>query len=227
MAEGLPRLLPVESTPHDKVVIPLDAGAVAGTSGGQRLLDGREGNGWPVRVNQRRLFRTIHGVAAQGSGRLMLNIAQDLEFAADMDIEALAYARTPAGFLTGMNTLAPTGADGGRGSSSIQPATANESAGSGSSTRPRASGASPSAASTTTATSRQRATSPDLACRAATSITAQQLEAGASHFNGRFGDGRGKWRLFIEANRNVQAMSLVESPTGHLHQPIVGNGGAR
>ena len=51
---------------------------------------------------------------------------------------------------------------------------------------------------------------------AATSITAQQLEAGASHFNGRFGNGRGKWRLFIEADQDIQAMSLVESPTGHL-----------
>ena len=60
--------------------IPLDAGAAAGTAGGQRLLDGREGDGWPVRVNQRRLFRTIHGVAAQGSGRLVLNVAQDLAF---------------------------------------------------------------------------------------------------------------------------------------------------
>ena len=60
--------------------IPLDAGAAAETSGGQRLLDGHEGDSWLVRVNQRLLFRTIHGVAAQGSGRLVLNVAQDLAF---------------------------------------------------------------------------------------------------------------------------------------------------
>ena len=59
-------------------------------------------------------------------------------------------------------------------------------------------------------------TERDWAAGAATSITAQQLEAGASHFNGRFGNGRGKWRLFIEADQDIQAMSLVESPRGHL-----------
>ena len=51
---------------------------------------------------------------------------------------------------------------------------------------------------------------------AATAITAQQLEAGADHFEGRFGDGKGKWRLFIEADQDVQVMSLLESPTGHI-----------
>ncbi len=51
---------------------------------------------------------------------------------------------------------------------------------------------------------------------AAAEITAQQLEAGADHFRGRFGDGKGKWRLFIEADQDVQVMSLLESPTGHI-----------
>ena len=51
---------------------------------------------------------------------------------------------------------------------------------------------------------------------AAAEITAQQLEAGADHFDGRFGDGQGKWRLFIEADQDIQAMSLLESPTGHI-----------
>ena len=30
------------------------------------------------------------------------------------------------------------------------------------------------------------------------------------------GDGKGKWRLFIEADQDIQAMSLLESPTGHV-----------
>ena len=141
-----------------------------------------------------------------------------LEFAADMDIEALAYARTPDGFLTGMNALAPAAADGRREVVFFNPASNNQRV---------------SKLRLVNPTTRQRRitisgvddygnTPPagnvtlTLPAGAATSITAQQLEAGASHFNGRFGDGRGKWRLFIEASRNVQAMSLVESPTGHL-----------
>ena len=51
---------------------------------------------------------------------------------------------------------------------------------------------------------------------AATTITAQQLEAGANHFAGRLGDGEGKWQLFIKADQDIQAMSLLESETGHL-----------
>ena len=58
---------------------------------------------------------------------------------------------------------------------------------------------------------------------AATAITAQQLEAGADHFEGRFGDGKGKWRLFIEADQDVQAMSLLESPYRAHHQPLIRN----
>ena len=51
---------------------------------------------------------------------------------------------------------------------------------------------------------------------AARSISAQELESGGSGFRGSFGDGMGKWQLFISANRPIQAMSLLETPTGHL-----------
>lgn len=55
-----------------------------------------------------------------------------------------------------------------------------------------------------------------LAPRAAMRITAQQLEAGDDAFTGRFGDGSGKWQLFIEANAEIQAMSLIETADGRL-----------
>ena len=48
------------------------------------------------------------------------------------------------------------------------------------------------------------------------SISAQELESGGSGFRGSFGDGMGKWQLFISADRPIQAMSLLESPTGYL-----------
>ena len=51
---------------------------------------------------------------------------------------------------------------------------------------------------------------------AARMISAQELEAGADGFSGRFGDGAGKWQLFVSAGRPIQAMSLLATPTGHL-----------
>ena len=76
---------------------------------------------------------------------------------------------------------------------------------------------SPSAALTTTVPHRRKGdVALTLPAGAAAEITARQLEAGAGHFDGRFGAGKGKWRLFIEADQDIQAMSLLESPTGHV-----------
>lgn len=50
----------------------------------------------------------------------------------------------------------------------------------------------------------------------ARTITAQQLEDGDNDLEGAFGDGKGKWQLYFEANVPVLVMSLLESPTGHL-----------
>ena len=51
---------------------------------------------------------------------------------------------------------------------------------------------------------------------AARTLTASELEAGGGGFAGRLGDGEGKWRLFVAADGPLYAMSLLESPTGHL-----------
>ena len=47
-------------------------------------------------------------------------------------------------------------------------------------------------------------------------ITAKQLEEGATGLAGMLGDGSGKWRLEVESEQSVVAMSLLESPTDHL-----------
>ena len=141
-----------------------------------------------------------------------------LEFVADMDIEALAYVRTPDGFLTGMNALVPLAPDGHHEVVFFNPASNDQRV----SMLRLVNPADAPARITISGLDDHGAAPPEgditltLPAGAATSITAQQLEAGASHFNGRFGDGRGKWRLFIEADQDIQAMSLVESPTGHL-----------
>ena len=46
-------------------------------------------------------------------------------------------------------------------------------------------------------------------------LSAQQLEQGDG-VTGRLGDGTGKWRLSVSADRPLQVMSLLQLPTGHL-----------
>ena len=58
----------------------------------------------------------------------------------------------------------------------------------------------------------------DLAADAARMLRVQELEQGSddSSFEGRLGDGVGKWQLFVSADRPIQVMSLLLSETGHL-----------
>ena len=60
--------------------------------------------------------------------------------------------------------------------------------------------------------------------KASRTLTAQELEAGGSDFEGSLGDSAGKWQLEIEADREIVAMSLLESPTGHGGLAEVGLG---
>ena len=50
----------------------------------------------------------------------------------------------------------------------------------------------------------------------ARTITAQELESGGSGLIGEFGDGEGKWHLFVSAEHPVQLLNMLRSPTGHL-----------
>ena len=147
--------------------------------------------------------------AAEGDWRLELD--------ADVDIEALAYVRTSDGFLTGMNALAP------QSNGRHEVVFFNPAGNARQVSKLRL--INPVDAETTVTVSGvddagdappEGNLSLTLPAGAATEITAQQLEAGAAHFQGRFGDGKGKWRLFIEADQDIQAMSLLESPTGHI-----------
>ena len=141
-----------------------------------------------------------------------------LVFDTDLDIEALAYVRTAKGFLTSMNTVAPR-ADGRLEVVFFNPASNDNQV---SRLRLVNPADAPATISITGiddagAAPPQGAVTLTLPAGAATSITAQQLEAGADHFTGRFGDGEGKWQLFIDADQDVQAMSLLDSrSTGHI-----------
>ena len=47
-------------------------------------------------------------------------------------------------------------------------------------------------------------------------VTAQQLEAGDADIVGNLGDGHGKWRLTVTADRPIDVVNVLESPTGDL-----------
>ena len=46
----------------------------------------------------------------------------------------------------------------------------------------------------------------------ARTLSAQDLEEGGDGFEGSFGDGAGKWQVFVSAGRPIQVMSLLSSP---------------
>ena len=55
-----------------------------------------------------------------------------------------------------------------------------------------------------------------LRARSVRTISAWELENGGEDLEGRFGDGSGKWQLFISANYPIHVMNLMESGDGNL-----------
>ena len=132
-----------------------------------------------------------------------------------MDVEISAYMRTKDGFLTAMNALAPETSDGYRiaffnpGSNMDQVSTlrlANPGYGTANVT---ISGVDDLGVASTDSVE------VTLAAGEAQMLTAQQLESGDG-VEGALGDGTGKWRLEVTTDAALQAMSMLETPTGHL-----------
>ena len=55
-----------------------------------------------------------------------------------------------------------------------------------------------------------------LSANGARDVSAQQIESGAAGLTGRFGDGTRKWQLFVTADGEVEVLSLMSTPSGHL-----------
>lgn len=143
-----------------------------------------------------------------------------LELSTDLDVEALAYVRTTDGFVTAIHEVA---AEEEEGSMRYRVPFFN----------PRSNGEqrswlrliNPGSSGDAKVTIRgedddgepsDAAVTLTLPVREARSLNAEQLELGGSGFDGRFGDGTGKWRLTVSADRPIQVMSLLRSPTGHI-----------
>ena len=139
-----------------------------------------------------------------------------LELSSALDIEVLSYFRTPDGFLTAMHDIAPAAGNRHRiaifnpGSNRDQQSILRL-------VNPGA-----QTAQVVIEGVDDSGRSPDgpvrvsLPAGAARNLTAEQLESGGSGLRGALGDGVGKWRLSVEADRSIMAMSLLESPTRHI-----------
>ena len=139
-----------------------------------------------------------------------------LQFDTDLAVDAMAYVRHGDGFLTSMHDVAaysnrrhripifnPASND--RQRSLLRLANPSNAV-----VRATIAGVDDAGASPGTEVSL------DLPPRAARTLTAVELEQGGAGLAGRLGDGAGKWRLAIDADGPLYAMSLLESPTGHL-----------
>ena len=153
----------------------------------------------------------LDGSTGAGSGNWRLELD-----GGDLDFEALAYVRTNDGFVTAMHEVAPDAGG------AVRIAFLNP----GSNYRQEsvlrlANGGDAAASITVTAIddAGRAGGAPltlELPAGRAVALSAKTLEGGAEGLSGSMGDGRGKWRLCVEADRPVTAMSLLETPTGHL-----------
>ena len=152
-----------------------------------------------------------------------------LEFGGAPAVEAIGYVRHSDGFLTAVQDVAP--ASGGV----HRLATFNPASNHRQTSRLRIVNLGSELASVKVTGVDDAGVSPggavslSLAAGAAEVCDAPELESG-SGLAGGLGDGAGKWRLTAEADLPVEAMGLMESPSGHLTNlstsPSVRHGGA-
>ena len=140
-----------------------------------------------------------------------------LELETALTIEALAYIRTPDGFLTSMHDVASMSEGGDHWVPIFNPGSNTQKVSHLRLINPG------STAAEVTVTGRDDlgdvasgTVSLTLPAGAARTLTAQALEAGGEGFDGRLGDGAGKWRLNVRSTTDIQVMSLLATPTGHL-----------
>ena len=143
-----------------------------------------------------------------------------LELETELDIEVLAYIRTPDGFLTSIHDVAAQADDG-----SMRHHVSIFNPGKNTDQRSllRLINLGGGAADIKISGLDDKGNAPPggsvrltLAPGAAHLLTAQELEQGSDDFSDGFSAGSGKWQLFVTADQPIQVMSLLLSPTGNL-----------
>ena len=153
------------------------------------------------------------GVGSGGAGPWRLELGTEL------DVEALAYVRTADGFVTSVHESV---AEGEAGSMRYRVPFFNP--GSNRVQQSRLRLVNPwDGAAAVVITGRDDAGEPSggevrltLAAGESRSLGAAALEEGGDGFDGSLGDGSGKWRLTVSADRPLRVMSLLRNPAGNL-----------
>ena len=150
-----------------------------------------------------------HTGAGTGDWRLRLR--------SSLDLQVLAYIRTGDGFLTSVHDVVPVSG------SEHRVAIFNPGRNTDQASRLRLINPGEEAVEVTIEGIDGKGGSSDGAvvlsvpARASRTLTAQQLESGEGEgLSGALGTGAGKWRLTVTADRPIEVMSLLSSPTGHL-----------
>ena len=185
-----------------------DAGTVRGPL--KLVLDAREA----VHFNSDDLEtgnadKGLTGSAGPGEGNWRLKLESDV------DVAVLSYIRTEDGFLTAMHDFAPVmGAD-------HDVAIFNPGSNRNQVSQLRLVNPGEQSAEVTITGIDDKGQSPggtvslSLGAGTARTLSAQVLESGEG-LTGALGDGAGKWRLTVTADKPIVVKSLLESPTGHL-----------
>ena len=138
-----------------------------------------------------------------------------LELTSDLDIEVLAYVRTDNGFVTAMQDVAPHQGNHHRialfnpGSNLNQVSLLRL-------VNPTEEPAPVSIRSIDDAGDAGGRVEVTLPAGQARTFSAWELESGGGDLQGSLGHGTGKWQLEVTSEQPIIAMSLLESPTGHL-----------
>ena len=141
-----------------------------------------------------------------------------LELASPLDLEVLSYSRSADGFVTSLHDVAPRTAAGAHRVVFMNPGSNRHQV-----SRLRLVNPGESAAEVRI-TGVDDAGAPGagavaltLGAGASRTLRMQALESGEGEgLSGALGDGAGKWRLEVSADRAIRVMSLLASPTGHL-----------
>ena len=228
LADGATRhrvpFLPAAAGPYEGLVRVINRSAKAGEVAIEATDD--EGNRFgpaPLSLDARQavLFSSAdleHGNDAKGLAGAVGPGEGDwrLALTSTLDLQVLAYARSEGGFVSAMHDLAPVATDGSHRVVYFNPASNRRHV-----SKLRLANDGEQAAAVTITGLDDRGAQSDTVTLAvpamsAATFTSAQLEAGGEGLAGSLGDGYGKWRLRVESDVPLAAMSLVESRDGHL-----------
>ena len=138
-----------------------------------------------------------------------------LELTSELEIEALAYVRTDDGFVTAIHDIAPRQANHHR-IAVFNPGSNTQQASRLRLVNPTAEAAQISIRGIDDAGAPGGRVELALPAGQSRTYSAWNLESGGGDLQGALGDGAGKWQLEVASEQPIVAMSLLESPTGHL-----------